>query len=325
MTLPSVVSDHDDSDFVLPPQTDKGKTETSMSFTSLMSALPTDCIIRTFSRFKGLRLEAKQLLKSLQEKGDGNQFIVVLNLSALTIKKLDEEHQTSLGGIEYRFQWEGTTGLIKVVPSERHDAVTNQLGRAIDMKLTAMGLRWSEMIWTGTATYKPTVGVGKQGDHAFLPPIRCPNGLPSGSWPTFVIETGVSESLPRLREDAKRWFIISQGLVRIVILISIKATEVTFEKWQLAPPVPHPHSLEHILIHSARSSSISLHLPTNRLPPSRHTQRRRSTSGATMLSGPPYVFHLSLFTTDFQDQENMISFSTSMISSKSLESYSDMF
>ncbi|KAI2733402.1 hypothetical protein CBS147332_417 [Penicillium roqueforti] len=266
MTLPSVVSDHDDSDFVLPPQTDKGKTETSMSFTSLMSALPTDCIIRTFSRFKGLRLEAKQLLKSLQEKGDGNQFIVVLNLSALTIKKLDEEHQTSLGGIEYRFQWEGTTGLIKVVPSERHDAVTNQLGRAIDMKLTAMGLRWSEMIWTGTATYKPTVGVGKQGDHAFLPPIRCPNGLPSGSWPTFVIETGVSESLPRLREDAKRWFIISQGLVRIVILISIKATEVTFEKWQLAPPGA-PSPLTRAYLDSLRAQLVNIPPLTNQPTP----------------------------------------------------------
>ncbi|CAI7661779.1 unnamed protein product [Penicillium viridicatum] len=198
-----------------------------------MSALPADRIVRTFSGFKGLRLEAKQLLKSLQEKGDGNQFIVVLNLSAQTIEKLDEEHQSSLEGINYRFQWEGTTGLIKVVPSERHDGIINQISRAIDMKLIAMGLRWSEMVWTGTSTYKPTAGAGKQGDQAFLPPIRCPNGLPSGSWPTFVIETGVSESLPRLREDAKRWFIISQGLL----------TEVTFEKWQLAPPnAPCPHT-----------------------------------------------------------------------------------
>ncbi|KAJ5845176.1 hypothetical protein N7534_008845 [Penicillium rubens] len=214
---------------------DKDQAQDEMSFTSLMSALPADRIVRTFSRFKGLRLKAEQLLKSLQEKGDGNQFIVVLNLSARTIKKLDEEHQSSLGGINYRFQWEGTTGLIKVVPSERHDGITNQISRAIDMKLIAMGLRWSEMVWTGTSTYKPTAGAGKQGDQAFLPPIRCPNGLPSGSWPTFVIETGVSESLPRLREDAKRWFIISQGLVRIVIIMSIKLTEVTFEKWQLAP------------------------------------------------------------------------------------------
>jgi hypothetical protein len=46
------------------------------------------------SYFKGLRLEAGQILKSLTEKGDGNQFMVILNLSAPTIKKLDEEHHS---------------------------------------------------------------------------------------------------------------------------------------------------------------------------------------------------------------------------------------
>ncbi|KAJ5554915.1 hypothetical protein N7461_003385 [Penicillium sp. DV-2018c] len=209
--------------------------------TSLMSGLPPEHIVRTFSHFKGLQLEAEKILKSLREKGDGNQFMVILNLSARTIKKLDEEHHSSLGAINYRFQWEGTTGLIKVVPSECHDATSNNLGRAIDRKLTAMGIRWSEMVWAGTSTYKPTAGVGKQGDQAFLPPARCPNGLPSGSWPTFVIEAGVSESISRLREDARRWFIISEGLVRIVIIVSIKSSQVTFERWQLAPSnAPRP-------------------------------------------------------------------------------------
>ncbi|CAG8890540.1 unnamed protein product [Penicillium egyptiacum] len=97
------------------------------------------------------------------------------------------------------------------------------------------------MAWAGTSTYKPTAGAGKQGDQAFLPPARCPNGLPSGSWPTFVIEAGVSESLSRLREDARGWFVISEGQVRIVIIISIKSTNITFERWQLAPSnAPRP-------------------------------------------------------------------------------------
>lgn len=81
----------------------------------------------------------------------------------------------------------------------------------------------------GTATYKPTAGRDKQGDQAFLPPSRIPSRLPSGAWATFVIETGVSESLNRLRTDARRWFINLQGEVRIVVLISIKPTKITFE------------------------------------------------------------------------------------------------
>jgi hypothetical protein len=57
-------------------------------------------------------------------------------------------------------------------------------------------------------------------------------------WQSFVIETGVSESLKKLRQDAIWWFQNSSGDTRIVLLISIKARtkEVRFEKWQLAPP-----------------------------------------------------------------------------------------
>lgn len=57
----------------------------------------------------------------------------------------------------------------------------------------------------------------------------------------MVVETGVSESLPRLRQDARRWFGASNGEVRIVIIISTKKTAVHFEQWQLAPPnAPRP-------------------------------------------------------------------------------------
>jgi hypothetical protein len=162
------------------------------------------------SPLEGLQVEAEKVLESLKENGNGNQWITVLNLSAQMIHKLDEEHNSSLGGIEYRFQWEGTTGLIKVVPSQAHNATTDKVTRRIDRQLDAMGLNWSEAVWLATATYKPTASKGKQPDQAFLPPARCPIRFPrflSSGWPTFVIETGVSESLNRLRENAKKWFV----------------------------------------------------------------------------------------------------------------------
>ncbi|CAI7570042.1 unnamed protein product [Penicillium manginii] len=221
---------------------------------SLMSALPPEHVVRTFSGLKNLQIEAEKLLESLKENGNGNQWIVVLNLSTRTIQKLDEEHDSSIGGIQYRFQWEGTTGLIKVVPSKAHNETTDKVTRVIDRKLDAMGLDWSDAAWVATATYKPTTGKGKQADQAFLPPARCPIGLPSSGWPTFVIETGVSESLNRLREDAKRWFVDSQGEVRIVIVISIKPAEVIFEKWQLAPNNA-PRPLTRVYLDSLRAQS----------------------------------------------------------------------
>lgn len=51
----------------------------------------------------------------------------------------------------------------------------------------------------------------------------------------MVIKTRLSESLPKLVDDARWWLGASKGRVRIVILISIKKTVVHFERWQLTP------------------------------------------------------------------------------------------
>jgi hypothetical protein len=206
---------------------------------SLTQGLPAGYAVRIFSQLKRLQADAERILQSLQENQDGNQWLVVLGLSTSTIRELDDDH-SSLGGVEYRFQWDGSAGLIKVVPSHTHDMTTDQVTRSIDDRLSAMGIRSIDRKWAATSTYKPTPTKGKQGDQAFIPPSRCPAlqlpapQLPAG-WPTFVIETGVSESLPRLREDAKWWLAASSGDVRIVLVISIKRTSVSFEKWQLAP------------------------------------------------------------------------------------------
>ncbi|OQD78229.1 hypothetical protein PENDEC_c001G03381 [Penicillium decumbens] len=251
--MSSVSCDYPDPEYTPLPRTMSRSEPTP----SLTSALPPDHIVRTFSRLKNLQVEAKKILDSLNENGDGNQWIVVLNLSPGTIQKLDEEHDTSLGGISYRFQWEGTTGLIKVVPGEAHDAITDNFTRIITANLLAMGQSIWDPQWVGTTTYKPSTGAGKQGDQAFKPPTRCSPGLPGIGWPTLVVETGVSESLPRLREDAKKWFRDSRGDVRIVILISIKRTMVTFEKWQLAPPnAPRPLTRAYIDSLCAQSPNI---------------------------------------------------------------------
>lgn len=41
------------------------------------------------------------------------------------------------------------------------------------------------------------------------------------AWPTFVVEAGVSESLPRLRQDTSWWFANSAGMVGIVLLWAV--------------------------------------------------------------------------------------------------------
>lgn len=59
-------------------------------------------------------------------------------------------------------------------------------------------------------------------------------------WPTIVFESGLSESLDRLRTDAEWWLIESRGQVKIALLISVKAalSAIRIEKWELG--LAHP-------------------------------------------------------------------------------------
>jgi len=124
-------------------------------------------------------------------------------------------------------QWQDTSGLIKVIPTTKHESVTTRLMFSVNDALFRMGLDWADAEWVGNTTYKPTAAKGKQPDNAFVPPSRCAMPVDARGWPTLVIETGLSESLTQLRADAAKWFVESNGDVRIV--------------WQLAPvgaPVP---------------------------------------------------------------------------------------
>lgn len=220
---------------------------------SLMTNLPHGYVMRSFTTFKQLQIDASNILKALQDnENDGNQYLLLLGLSKRSIERLDNR---GLSGLVYRFQWEGTVGLIKVIPSNEHEATTDQATRTIDEYLMAMGIRSVDRRWAMSTTYKTTASKGKQADQCFTPPGRCASpGVPVG-WPTFVIETGVSESLPRLREDARWWFNNSNGEVRMVLIISIKKAKVEFELWQLAPP-NSPRPLTGAYVNSLRQRRL---------------------------------------------------------------------
>ncbi|KAJ5919767.1 hypothetical protein N7454_009602 [Penicillium verhagenii] len=92
-----------------------------------------------------------------------------------------------------------------------HDATTGQVNQSIDEYLMAMGIRSFDRKLSMTTTYKRTPSKGKQANQCFMTLCRCASpGQPVG-WPIFVVETGVVESLPRLREDARWWFDNSNG------------------------------------------------------------------------------------------------------------------
>ncbi|KAI3201015.1 hypothetical protein DTO027I6_6118 [Penicillium roqueforti] len=192
----------------------------------IMSNLPDGHVVHHFTNFELLQACAETLGESLQSESE-NQWIGVHDLPQSAIRKLDDECHSGLEGIDYRFAWEDHTGLIKiVVPSFEHNSITDRFTRVMDLSLIRMGLDSLSSRWMATTTYKPTANKGKQADQGFLPPSRrrpAP-GLPPG-WPTLAIETGLSESLPRLRQDALWWLSNSSGQVRNVMVISISKRE----------------------------------------------------------------------------------------------------
>ncbi|GFF30573.1 hypothetical protein IFM51744_01179 [Aspergillus udagawae] len=197
-------------------------------------------ITRTYSGFKQLRQAADSVLKTLEANDcDGNQWILVLGLTNEAIERLDNDRGCL--GVNFRFEWEGSTGLIKVIPGAAHESLVNDFTMKVASDLQNMGIHWTERRWIGATRYRPANNNGKEGDQAFTPPSRQVTQGQTRGWPTLVVEVGVSESMPKLRSDAKFWFNNSNGQTRIVILISAKRNRVTFEKWMLMPPnAPNP-------------------------------------------------------------------------------------
>lgn len=202
-----------------------------------LAGLPDSCEVLMFTNFNALRKAVSFVVDKLNHNDDdGNQFIVIHRLTKHARQRLDEEKD--ILGSTFRLMWEGETGIIKLMPSAAHDYATDDLSRTISRACEGMGVPLLEIAW-GTSTTHPgqSGDKGKQADQCLSPLPRQPvNGQVTG-WPTLVIETGVSESLPRLRQDAAWWFRNSRGDTRIVLVMSLKkkTQEIFLEKWQLAP------------------------------------------------------------------------------------------
>ncbi|CAG8343840.1 unnamed protein product [Penicillium nalgiovense] len=222
---------------------------------SLITALPTDAVVRVFENLEHVKLEAETIVQKFEQDAEysGNQFLVLLKLHPQAAERLFSDHRC-LEGVDYRFEFEDDTGVLRLVPGYKHEYTTSGLLQKINLQLDRMGLN-EHYRWGGATRYKSTAR-GKEGDQVFSPAQRWPssNGL---SWPTVVIETGVSESRPKLVEDARWWFGSSDGQVRIVILISITNHAVHIERWQLAPPSA-PNPLTRSYIDTLRNDPINV-------------------------------------------------------------------
>ncbi|OGM41669.1 hypothetical protein ABOM_009992 [Aspergillus bombycis] len=163
--------------------------------------------------------------------------------------------------------------LIVKIPTGLHGGATETLSFLILEAASRQGLR-GKLRPAGAQTFVDGP-YRKEPDAAFIPEVPIPGR--DRTWPTIVIETGVSESVARLRIDASWWLARSKGLVKLVILISVSRVQpkVGLECWKLGA-VQHSHNL--------RSLSQAPLRPTK-------TQSITITrsGGSTMVMGAPLV------------------------------------
>jgi hypothetical protein len=99
-----------------------------------------------------------------------------------------------------------------------------------------MGIAFEEFYGLGSSTYRRQNASAKESDSSWINLRIRPN---TGHWPCFIIEAGMSESMPRLRSDARWWIEHSAGTVNLVLFIWVQPAgkKVKIEKW-IPGPVP---------------------------------------------------------------------------------------
>ena len=185
-----------------------------------------------FKTIKGMQ-EAIDSHKKKVEASEASPYMIfrpVTTNDLLKIKRARENGKISRGvRLTHYVDWEI---LILKVPTAKHEIAHRNFSDELKIGADGMGLR-RELTNLGSTTFK-TSRMSKEGDSAFKPRSMRPLET---DWPTIVIESGWSESLTRLKIDARRWLENSGGKVKIVLLISIgrRARTMIIEKWENSP------------------------------------------------------------------------------------------
>ncbi|KAL5357660.1 hypothetical protein BJX96DRAFT_163225 [Aspergillus floccosus] len=181
----------------------------------------------TFTGFKDLQQAVKAKIERL-EKGGKDQYIPLKHVSQRDFDAIDAK-RNQLGAKVLFTYFPDIETLIVKVPTHAHERAHRLLNQLVASKATSMNVRPLEFTPDGSATYPGPTQSQKEGDST-----RTNTQLrPQGGWPHFVIEAGVSESMPRLRADAAWWFSNSNGDVRLVLLIKVDTQRrvTTIEKY----------------------------------------------------------------------------------------------
>ncbi|KAN0070736.1 hypothetical protein V8E54_010901 [Elaphomyces granulatus] len=195
-------------------------------------------VIHDFKDLEHMKdIVCKQLENFSTNSSKFSQYIVFRPVSINDIENIDEKRRM-LPNIRLTYYAESELLVVKLMSSCLHEVAHRELGREIEIATGRMGLSRYALCSVGGGRFDSPKGSKKEGDTCYVPLYtRRPSG-----WPTLVLEVGVSESLPRLRNDASWWLSNSDGEVKVVLLIEVDKDHkrLNIETWEIVSPWPDP-------------------------------------------------------------------------------------
>lgn len=148
---------------------------------------------------------------------DVSQYLSFKHVAPADFNYIDT-HRSQLGSaVRFTYYPDINTLLIKV-PTHQDVVAHRTLDRKISGQFDAMNIDIDEFLPLGATRYVGPTASEKEADSSFKNPVVRPR---QSDRPTLVIESGMSQSMPRLRQDAAWWMANSGGQVQIVLLIKV--------------------------------------------------------------------------------------------------------
>jgi hypothetical protein len=188
--------------------------------------------IQRYPGIAGIRRAVNTLSEKLREGDTTDQYLVFRPVTVNELDKIDNRRYEVGKGIRLTHCADIGTLIIKV-PTTAHEVVSQNFGAEVVIQAVGMGVPRQDWTLLGATRFMGN-STSKEADGAFKPGTLRPHKL---DWPTLVLEVGVSESLPRLRNDARWWLSNSGGSVNIVLIFDVNegAKTILIEKWETAP------------------------------------------------------------------------------------------
>ena len=186
--------------------------------------------VQTFISIEDMRKAVNSRSKQLQA-GATNQYLVFRPVTTDALVEIDHQRHKIGRHTRMTHYADSDTLIIKLMPSATHESAHINFAEEWTHRARMMGVSRRDFWGLGGTRFKG-FSTSKEADSAYKPStIRGQEN----DWPTIVFESGLSETLNRLRVDARWWLSNSRGDVKIGVIFSIQKASKTIliEKWEL--------------------------------------------------------------------------------------------